>query len=562
MKNNGTAAGKNGSGENRNLKNSESGAGTGTKAKTPEEREEWKWNFRFVNLIVATTLLRILFGATAELKYEEAYYWLYAKHLDWSYFDHPPMIGWLIRLSTYIGGDGELWVRMPAILCFAGALYFMHRLAREMFGARTAFIAAAAASLLPVFEVYSIIVLPDAPLLLCWCFGLWAGYRLCSGGNPYWWLAVGAAWGLGMLSKYPALLIPAAPLLYILFKKKTELLKCWQMPLAAAAGAACTVPVIYWNASHEWASFVFQAVSRFGEANTWPEILGGSAINILVMPTPFVFGLLAWAGWLCVRRMEDDERYFYLTASFLPFAVVVAGVGLIRLVQLNWPLPVYPALIIAAAALADEYRLYAAGWGRKVLLAAAFLPALALSVLPWAAAFGKVPGISRYNEIYGWSLMGKTAAEMLSASGKAGRCFLAGHGYCTASELAYYSKLPDLTVSSNVWGERSKGFDFWTSQGDFKGWDCIYVVAEEIHFDGRYEPRFEFDEDELRKVFDSIEPVRSHSVVFYAGSPVRRYKFYHCRNYKGIPEFNSMLPGKNLLRSSDSYENQEASAVR
>ena len=53
------------------------------KAKLPSG-EEWKWNFRFLNLLIITTLFRIIFGALAELKYEEAYYWLYSQHLDWS----------------------------------------------------------------------------------------------------------------------------------------------------------------------------------------------------------------------------------------------------------------------------------------------------------------------------------------------------------------------------------------------------------------------------------------------------------------------------------------------
>lgn len=514
------------------------------KAKLPSG-EEWKWNFRFLNLLIITTLFRIIFGALAELKYEEAYYWLYSQHLDWSYFDHPPLVGWLVYISTQLGGNAEIWVRLPTILCFAGALFFIHRLACDLFGAKTGFITAVLASLLPAFEIYSIFVFPDAPLLLFWSLVMCVGYRLYEDERPIWWLVIGAATGLAMLAKYPGVLAPLAPILIIALKKKYHLFKCWQFYVGIILCWLIFSPVIYWNAQHEWASFLFQGVSRFFEANSWLDIFGGSLLNIAALPTPFGLLLLLWVGWQSCKRIKD-ERWLYLVCAFLPFAIVVAAVALVRLVQLNWPLPVYPALIIATAALLEELKAwYSRKW--QFILGAVFVPALLISLIPWIAIFFNLTPLNRFNEIYGWKNMGQTVLEIVSANYNNGQCFLAGHGYQTASEVAYYTKLPQLTIAENLYGERSKGFDYWSKKGDFKGWNCVYVVAEELHSDGKYRPRDPFNLAQLKRYFTSVDTTGNRLTVFRGGSPVRRYKFYYCINYKGIPNLQGELAGEDVL---------------
>ncbi len=81
------------------------------------------------------TLVRGLFASATPLIHDEAYYWLWSRHLDWSYLDHPPMIAYLIRLAT-LGGDGELWVRLPALLLGPAIAYALFLLGRELFDER------------------------------------------------------------------------------------------------------------------------------------------------------------------------------------------------------------------------------------------------------------------------------------------------------------------------------------------------------------------------------------------------------------------------------------------
>lgn len=534
--------------KNRSAEGNPSGDNSKRSAALPSvalSREERVWSFRFINLLIISTMIRVIFAALAELKYEEAYYWMYSQHLSWSYFDHPPLIGWLIYLSTSLMDNGELWVRMPAILCFAGTLFFIHRLACDLFGPRAGFMTALLATCLPAFEFYSILSLPDAPLLLFWSAALCFGYRLYEDERPWWWLAIGAATGLAMLSKYPGVLAPLAPILVIILKKKYQLFKCWQFPVAVVLALAIFSPVLYWNAQHQWASFIFQGLGRFAEANSWLDIVGGSLLCLTALPTPLGFFFLLWVAWQSLKRLQD-ERWLYLVCSFLPFMAIIALVGTVRLIQLNWPLPIYPALIIATAQLLEELR----AWSQRkwqILLGLVFIPALALSLVPWMAVFFELTPLNRYNEIYGWKPMGETASEMLNTSYDPRRCFLVGHGYQTASELAYYTHQPQITLSFNAIGRHAKGYDYWYQAGQFKGWNCVYVVSERLKSDGSYQATQDFKLDELRPYFREIEKSDRRLTIFRGGKPVRRYRFYYCYDYVGLPQQQGEVPDSQVV---------------
>ena len=62
-------------------------------------------------------LLRLIYIGAAQLIPDEAYYWNYAQHMDLSFFDHPPMVAWLIWLGTGLFGDNEFGVRVGAVIC-------------------------------------------------------------------------------------------------------------------------------------------------------------------------------------------------------------------------------------------------------------------------------------------------------------------------------------------------------------------------------------------------------------------------------------------------------------
>jgi len=483
----------------------------------------------FHTLLVVSTLLRLGFAVSAGLKYEEAYYWNYSQHPALSYFDHPPMVAWLIRLSTDLFGQAEVWVRLPAILLFAGTLLLVHRIARDLFDSRVALMTAVLMTLLPTFEYYSIMMMPDAPLLFFWSLGLWCGHRLLTSENPAWWWGVGAATGLGMLSKYPGALIPLAPILALALAGRWGLLLRWEVLAAAALAAALFSPVLVWNAQNGWASLAYQGMARIGEATSFQDRFGGTLLNQALMLSPGGILAIAWAVVTGLRRWREPRLQYLLCAS-VPFLALMILVGTRRLVQMNWPLPGYVAATILLAALWTRAEV----WQRRRGLVALVLgPAALLILLPWLATFFPIGALNRADDLAGWPMMGRKAREIRMLMPRPQQTFLAGHGYQAASVLAYYAGDPQNTLSSNVLGEHAKGYDFWKQPGDVLGWDAIYMVYEMPTSSGQWRPMVQLESsDRLEGHFARVEAPESLT-VFRGGKPLRRYLFYRCFDYRG-----------------------------
>src|ERR1700738_3154777 len=124
-------------------------------------------------ITLALAALRLAAAAWTPLTFDEAYYWMWSKHLAPGYYDHPPMVALVIRLGTLIAGDTELGVRLASILLALPMSWAVFRAASILFGGVR--VAATATILLNVTlmaAVGTLIVTPDAPLLVASSFVL------------------------------------------------------------------------------------------------------------------------------------------------------------------------------------------------------------------------------------------------------------------------------------------------------------------------------------------------------------------------------------------------------
>src|SRR5580704_6157372 len=214
--------------------------------------------------ILALVAMRLAAAAWTPLTFDEAYYWMWSKHLAGGYYDHPPMVAVVIRLGTMIGGDTEIGVRLVSILLALPMSWAVYRAATIMFGGQR--VAATATILLNVTlmaAVGTMIVTPDAPLLVASSFVLFFLAKVLETGRGAWWLAVGAAVGAALTSKYTALFFGPAILIWLVSVPKLRrwLVSPWPY-LGGVVSAAIFAPVILWNADHHWVSFLKQ----FGRA--------------------------------------------------------------------------------------------------------------------------------------------------------------------------------------------------------------------------------------------------------------------------------------------------------
>src|SRR3954464_13806666 len=207
--------------------------------------------------ILALLALRLVAAAYTPLTFDEAYYWTWSKHLAFGYYDHPPMVAVIIRLGTLILGDTELGVRLVSILLALPMSFAVYRSAEMLFGGRR--VAATATILLNVTLMASVgtmIVTPDAPLLVASGFVLFFLAKVLTTGRGAWWLAVGVAVGAALLSKYTALFFGPAILIWLVTVPRLRrwLISPWPY-LGGLMALAIFAPVIFWNADHHWVSF-------------------------------------------------------------------------------------------------------------------------------------------------------------------------------------------------------------------------------------------------------------------------------------------------------------------
>jgi len=210
--------------------------------------------------ILALVALRLVAAAWTPLTFDEAYYWMWSKHLAGGYYDHPPMVALVIRAGTMIAGDTEFGVRLVSILLALPMSFAVYRAAEILFA--DVRVAASAAILLNatlMAAVGTLIVTPDAPLLVASSFVLFFLAKVLETGRGAWWLAVGAAVGAALLSKYSALFFGPAILVWLAAVPKLRrwLLSPWPY-LGGIVAFAVFSPVILWNADHHWVSFIKQ----------------------------------------------------------------------------------------------------------------------------------------------------------------------------------------------------------------------------------------------------------------------------------------------------------------
>lgn len=341
-----------------------------------------------LGLVLGLALARLALAGHALLSSDESYYWHWIHPLQLSYLDHPAMVAWWIWGGVQLLGETALGVRLPAVLGSLVTTALVWDTARLAFRSRAA--GAWAAILINstvLFSSAGVIVTPDTPLLVFWSLALWGFVRLIALGQARYIFVVGAALGLGAISKYTiALILPGAVATFLLFPGPRAWLKRPATYGAVLLSLACTWPLILWNMQNDYASFRKQLGHAFdvpAPVKPLPNLLSflGSQVGLV---TPILFALCLWAmGWALWRGWKDKRpEWFLLGAASAPILAFFAQHALSGLVQAHWGGPAYLGACIALAGFATRRRWLMAGSGLGVLLTLALFFQAGTAALP------------------------------------------------------------------------------------------------------------------------------------------------------------------------------------
>jgi 4-amino-4-deoxy-L-arabinose transferase-like glycosyltransferase len=344
---------------------------------------------RLIAAIVGLCVLRAFAGALLPLSADEAYYWLWSRHLAAGYYDHPPAIAFLIRAGTFVFGQTSFGVRAGGILLSFVASALVWRTGAILSGdEKTGARACLFFNLTAMATVETLSATPDAPALVCAAAFFFCLAKIAETADGRWWLAAGLCAGLGLLSKYTALFLGVGALAWLIASPPMRrwLISPWPY-LGGVVAAAIFAPNLLWNVHHGWVTFAFQFGRVEGDGFTLRylfEFLGAQA----VLASPFI--LILGVMGLVVSR--NDPRPALIAAMILPSVAYFAWHSLHDRVQGNWPSFLYPLFCIAAAmACTADWRGWQkplARWSAKlavpvaaILLLAAYAQAL-LGVVP------------------------------------------------------------------------------------------------------------------------------------------------------------------------------------
>ena len=469
--------------------------------------------------VAAITALRLVWLALqpADLFPDEAQYWVWSQQLALGYYSKPPLVAWLIALTTGLFGDSEFAVRLSAPLLHAGAALSVYGIGARLYSQSVGFWSALTYASLPGVSVSAFIISTDAPLLLLWAAALYAFVRAHDKGGWGWWIAVGLAAGLGLLAKYAmAYWLMSALGFVLVFPAERRNLR----PLLAATGIALLIysPNFWWNWSNGFVSYLHTR----DNAALHDRLFHPDAFIEFFASQFGVFGPLLFAGLILLAatwRGVGEPRGRLLAAFTLPTLAMMLGVSLLSRAHANWAAPIYVAATVLVVAWALQR-----GWCRLIAASIA-LHLAAISLLftgreTLAACGFDVPAqYDPLRRVRGWRELGAEIGKELAAH--PGLTLFADDRELLAALIYYIRPHPLDAVKWKVTSRIQDQWDLTNGLGKRLGGSFLLVSEHELT-------------NEMEPSFAAIERLRPIVIPLGPGA-ARTYTLYVARDFKGYP---------------------------
>jgi 4-amino-4-deoxy-L-arabinose transferase-like glycosyltransferase/membrane-associated phospholipid phosphatase len=491
-------------------------------------------------LIAAVTLAKLVYIAMGriELSEDEAYQWLWSKHLALSYFSKPPLIAYTQFLGTSLWGDTELGVRFfsPVIAAVMGVL-ILRFMAREV-DARAGFWLLVVLQCLPLLAVGSTLMTVDPLLVLFWTAAMILGWRAAQPeGTAAQWAWAGLWLGLGFLSKYTALYqVVCWALFFVLWPPARVHLRKPGPYLALLILACSSLPVLVWNAGHGWITLEHVA-GNAQLSRPWKPTLKygydflGSELGLL---NPVFLPAALWAGFAFWKRNRHRPLWVFFFCMGMPVFLGHFIYTFHSRVQPNWIAPaVLPMFSLMMVYWRDRW-LDGFRWAKDGLVAGIIIGGLTVLVLHETRLVAKVTGqnlpsaLDPLRRVRAWSQTARQvrlARQKLKEEGP--EVFLIGGHYGLTSLLTFYTPEARAALHSNplVYYETSETpknqFYFWPGYTSTRrGQNALFV--EEVD---RAKP----PSKTLEREFKSVTDLGTFEVK-YKGQTLHLIQMFACRD--------------------------------
>lgn len=473
-----------------------------------------KEHLPFLYFISFVAIIRLLVAPHLGLGADEAHYLIYALNLDWSYFDHPPLVGWTQYFFTSIFGIDELGSRVSAIsIGFLSSLFVYKLLYQINNSAHASFVAILALNAMFIFNALFLMLMPDTLLFLLIVPIIFATIRVEKENSSKSWIILALLVGLAGLSKYTAVLFIPPIILYFIIKKRYKLLFTPKTALALGVGILLISPVLYWNIQNDWISFTYQSNHVVGSSYINWKGFGTSLAAQFVAYNPLLFGV-AFFGLYKAFRSKNDVLLLCALFGLVLFTFFTYSS------LYKTALPHWSALFYLLFVPIGTYYLYdsSKAWRNYLKVAIAF--GILLSALIYLEVATKIIPLPDENslqvDIYGFEkIMREANAEIENPNKEV----IAVTLWTLASRAIVYNANYDSEVY--LLDSRYDQFDIWETESP------LYkdVVVIDIDFAHK-------DIDSYMKC-DSINELKSFNILDDSSKP-NTIHLIKCSNFQGL----------------------------
>ena len=497
-----------------------------------------RWRVAAIGIVPFIIVLRLIYLGETQLIPDEAYYWNYAQHMDLSFYDHPPMVAWLIWLGTAIAGDNEFGVRIGAFICGLITMGFLYALAQNLYDRSVAIRTTLLLAVLPFTFATGFLMTTDAPVMAAWAATLYYIERALIANRSSAWLGMGIAFGLGILSKYTLGLLGAAALLFVIVDPAARRWLIRPHPyLAALLALLLFSPVIIWNMEHQWSSLMFQSsrVRGVGDDQFGVHLL---LINLLVLLTPT--GLIAALLALLPKSNHGSGEFAHRRTLFVaiftgvPLAVFCT-LSIFDSLRFHWTAPLWLSIVPTMAWMMGQSFTPRSLANR---IQAAWKPTIAISIVIYTLVLHYVvlgiPGISypAFMSRYFWreatSEIEKIAGGIHQETGQ--KPLVVGMSkWSVASALSFYNQHgePMDIRSRNMFGDSGAMYEVWHPSEAPTTRPIILVGMELRHLE------HDRDGNDITRLLDQPGPIHS-LMVMREGKPLRMVYYRIAKGYLGF----------------------------
>ncbi len=281
---------------------------------------------------VSWFIINLIQAGNTELFDDEAYYWIYSQYPSWGYFDHPPMIAWLIKAGYFIF-QNELGVRFFIVVLNTATLFLIQQLTEK----KNDLLFYAIAASIAVAQIGGVIAVPDIPLLFFVALFFCIYKKFTSEYTIKYSLLLGVSIALMLYSKYHGILI----VFFTLFSNP-KLFSKYQTYITAAVSILLFSPHLYWQYTHHFPSIQFHLFERSAAQYRF-SFTTEYLIGQIALAGPLLGWLFIWAA-IKEKSVSPTERAlkFSLLGIYLVFFISTFK----GRAEANWTVPGFVGLIV------------------------------------------------------------------------------------------------------------------------------------------------------------------------------------------------------------------------